>query len=73
MRDRLKSCDTWHADVQSRMVVQKSGRTAEGLPKFKSVCLECLRLRIAERRPKAAYSNLLPRLDWAPPEFLTGL
>lgn len=71
MKDRLRSCDIWHADVQSRIVVQKSGRTVEGLPKFKSVCLECMRLRVAERRINAAYPNLLPRLNWAPPESMT--
>jgi hypothetical protein len=69
MKDRLKSCDVWHADVQSRIVTQKSGRTVDGLPKFKSVCLECMRLRVAERRIKAAYPNLLARLDWAPPQI----
>jgi hypothetical protein len=69
MKDRLRSCDVWHADVQSRIVLQKSGTNAEGLPKFKSVCLECMRLRVAERRVKAAYPNLLPRLDWPAPTF----
>lgn len=70
MKDRLRSCDVWHPNVQSRLTIQKSGRTVEDLPKFKTVCLECMRLRIAERRPKAAYANLLPMLNWTPPEFL---
>lgn len=69
MKDRLKSCDIWHADIPARVVSQKSGTNVEGRPKFKSVCLECMRLRVADRRIHAAYPNLLPRLTWTPPIF----
>jgi hypothetical protein len=67
MIERLRSCNAWHADIPSRIVLQRSGTNADGSIKHKHACLECLRLRVAERRTKAAYPNLLPRLDWAPP------
>jgi hypothetical protein len=69
MKERLRSCDVWHPDVPSRIALQRSGTLADGTAKHKSVCLECLRLRVAERRIHAAYPNLLPRLDWAPPQL----
>lgn len=68
MKDRLRTCDIWHVGKPARVVMQKSGRNVDGRPKFKSACLECMRLRVAERRIKGAYPNLLPRLTWSVPK-----
>jgi len=62
MTERLKNCDKWHPDTESRLVQH---RMRGG---FVIRCRECLRIRVMEHRQLGQPYGIIP-LNWAPPQL----
>jgi hypothetical protein len=65
-------CAQRHPGTAPRLSRQKAGAiTAAGNTKYKTVCLECQRLKTTERRQQITQSRPygVIRLDWAPPQL----
>jgi len=69
----MSKCETRHPGSPPRLSRQKAGAVTEaGITKYKTVCLECQRLKTTERRQQITRSRPygVIRLDWPPPQLV---
>lgn len=76
-KTRLLSCDRWHPNEPAELTpYRRLGR--KGSEEVISRCRSCHRYREQTRRKEGTQHKpftpygVLPRLDWAPPQFSTG-